>query len=309
MNERGWRLEYPGVTYEWGGLDPVGDPFRLFRGRARNTSVPEITDTEVETEVGGRPRQDGQWFGQDFRRGVTITFQLGLRGVAGAGAEQSVRQLLRAQQLAWRGDGVRMQPGALAKLTTMQDGRELTTYGRPRRWAANTNLVRQGEASAVATFDTMDDVWYGAEQLSRVDIVPPTSTQGITLPVAPPHVLGVNQEGPTTVLVDGVLPAWVTAEVFGPIANPVVKLAGGWEFRLSATILAGQSVTIDARPWRRTILSSAGASLAGKRLRQYAALADLQLQVGAAAVTLAGADPTGTSYMNLRWTPAHASMA
>lgn len=308
MNERGWRLEYPGVTYEWGGLDPVGDPFRLFRGRARNTSVPEYTDTEVEVEAGGRPRQDGQWFGQDFRRGLTITFQLAVRGVAGAGGEASVRQLLRAQQLAWRGDGVRMVPGALAKLTTLQDGRELTTYGRPRRWAANTSLIRQGEASAVATFDTMDDVWYGSEQSARIDIVPPTSTQGVTLPATPPHVLGVNQEVPASVLVDGVLPAWVTAEVVGPIANPIVKLTGGWEFRLSGTILAGTSVTIDSRPWRRTILTSSGASWAGKRLRQYAALSELQMQPGLAAVTLGGSDPTGTAYMNLRWTPAHASM-
>jgi hypothetical protein len=88
----------------------------------------------------------------------------------------------------------------------------------------------------------------------------------------------------------------------------VVRLAGGWELRLTGTLLAGQTVTADARPWVRTIVTDAAASWAGKVNRLYSRLADLQLQPGPATITLQGTDPTGTAYVNLRWTPAHASM-
>lgn len=310
MLAREWRLQYPGVDYSWSGVNPTGDPFRRFRGRASNREAPEFTDTELTVEDADRARQDGRTFGQDFRRGCTITFQLALTGagVNNAAAEQDCRRMLREQQLAWRGDGVRMTAGAMATLTTMQDGVELTTHGRPRRWAPNPAGLHAGEATAVATFDTMDDVWYSPAQQQRVDIVPPTSTQGVTLPVAPPHTLGAGQEAAGGITVAGVLPAWVSAEIHGPIANPVVKVAGGWEWRLQRTILAGTYVTLDARPWVRSVLTDAGGSLAGYLDRRYARLADGMLQPGAAAVTLAGADPTGTAYMILRWTPAHASM-
>lgn len=310
MLERQYRLQYPGVDYSWGGLDPA-DTFRRSRGRARNTAPPEFTDTELELETGGRPRQDGSWFGQDFRRGLTITFQLGVRGdgATNAATEASCRALMRAQQLAWRGDGVRLQAGAMAKLTTLQAGRELTTYGRPRRWAPNYGAVQMGEASAVATFDTMDDVWYGAEELVRINIVPPTSVGGMSLPVAPPFALSSGSVATSAILVSGVLPAWVTAEIHGPIINPVVQLAGGWELRIAGTLLAGQTVTADGRPWVRSVLTDGGASWAGKLNRAYSRLADLQLQPGPANITLSGTDPTGTAYVNLRWTPAHASMA
>lgn len=310
MLERQWRLTYPGVEYVWGGIDPVADPFRLFRGRPRNIAAPEWTDTDLATEDTDRPRQDGRSFGQDYRRGATGTFTLGVRGVGGSNVamQQSVRQLMRDQARAWRGDGVRLIPGAMAQLTTLQDGRELTTYGRPRRWAANYGQLYAGEATAVATFDTCSDAWYGLEEQVRIDIVPPTSTGGVTLPVALPHVLSSGGTAASDILVGGVLPAPVTVEIHGPIINPVVRLAGGWELRLTGTLLAGQTVTADARPWVRTILTDAGASWAGKINRLYSRLAELELQPGPANITLQGSDPTGTAYLVLRWTPAHASM-
>lgn len=310
MLERQYRLQYPGVDYTWGGIDPVGDPFRLFRGRTRTIAV-EWTDTELTLEDTDRPRQDGRRFGQDYRRGATGTFTLGARGVTGskAAAEASVRQLMREQARAWRGDGVRMIPGAMAQLTTMQDGRELTTYGRPRRWAPNYAQIHAGEATAVATFDTWSDAWYGAEQQVRIDIVPPTSTGGVTLPVSLPHTLSSGSVASSDIMVAGVLPAPVAAEIHGPIVNPVVQLAGGWELRLTGTLVAGQTVTADARPWVRTILTDTGASWAGTGLnRLYSRLAELELQPGPANITLQGTDPTGTAYVVLRWTPAHASM-
>lgn len=311
MLEREWRLTYPGVDYSWSGVDPVTDPFRRGRGRPKNREAPEFSDTELSTEDADRPRQDGRTFGQDFRRGMTITFQLSMEGTGAtnAAAEADTRRMMREQQLAWRGDGVRMTAGAMAQLTTCQGGAELTTYGRPRRWTPSYATIQAGRAVSVATFDTMDDAWYGAEQQHRVDIVPPTSIGGVTLPVAPPHALGSIESVTTAIMVDGVLPAWAAVEIHGPIVNPVVKLAGGWEVHLLHTLQAGQHVTLDGRPWARSALTGAGLSLAGYLDRRYARLADMSLQPGAATLTLAGSDPTGTAYMIVRWTPAHASMA
>ena len=170
MFERGWRLRHGSVSYEWGGRNPA-DPFRRNLGRVYNLQAPDVSEVQIVSEDAPRPRADVVRFGQDYRGGRTWTFTLGVK----AGSERAAELLLGEVERAWRGDGVRLAAGALAQLTTQVNGQERTVYGRPRRFTPNYSLLSAGEASAIATFDTQDDVWYGPEQSLRVDLAPSAS--------------------------------------------------------------------------------------------------------------------------------------
>lgn len=310
MLEGEWRLQAPGIDVSWGGVDPA-DPFRRNRGRVTLREAPDFTDTELLLEDTARPRQDGIRFGQDYRRGKTITFQLQIKGAGSTNvaASASCRAMLAALELAWRGDGVRLIPGAMASLTVRVAGAERRVYGRPRKYAPNLANIALGEATAVATFDTADDVWYGPEQQLTVQLARPASEGGVALPLALPTPLATSQTVAGGLSVGGTLPAYISAEVHGPITNPTVGLTSGWQLRLVDVVTSGSTVTLDAQPWQRTILDSAGASRAGKLDRTKSRLSDARMSPGAAEVSLKGTDLSGTAYMVLRWSPAYASMA
>lgn len=299
--ERGWQLAYPGVVYEWGGVNPA-DPFRRNLGRPITMAPPAVSDTELETDDSAEPRQDGVRFGSDFRRGRTWTFTLGIKGTTRAGAEAFLSELERV----WRGDGVRLTPGAYAAVSfrpTAGIGLR-TMYGRPRKFTPVYDLVHAGQASALVTFDARDDLWYGSEQSVRVDLAP-SAAGGISAPFVTPLVVASTSQNAEAVVVDGNMGAVVAAELHGPIVNPTVRLTNGWSVKLATTLLAGQVVTLDARPWARTILRSDGASYAGYRARGQG-LADMVLPPGVNELALLGSDPSGTGYMALRWQTVHA---
>lgn len=300
--ERQWVLEHPGVSFAWGGVNPA-NPFRLPRG-VYNLEPPEQAATTVTTEDAEHVRRDGMRFGQDYRAGRTWTFTLGVKGTSPANA----RQLLADAELAWRGDGVRMIPGAMASLTTMVGGQLRTVYGRPRLFTPSYAKLAASEASAVATFDTFDDCFYGPEQQLRIDMTASPASGGAIFPAVFPLVFATSGANAGGLTVGGTLPAFVAAEVHGPIGNPrVYSPTAGWALKLASSLVAGQVVTLDARPWSRRIVTPDGASLAGK-LDRLGPLSAASLKPGPHEVGLQGTDPTGTAYVMLRWQTAHASM-
>ena len=310
--EQQWRLAYAGVEYLWGGIDPA-DPFKRWLGRGSNAEAPEWSDTELELETWGRPRQDGVGFGQDFRRGKTVTFQLIFKGAGSTNAATRAHasQLIADAERAWLAEdeaGERLAPGQLATLTTRYGGVERTIYGRPRKFTPIYATLASGQARAVATFDCASDTWFGDEESLRVDMVPPTSTGGVALPVALPHPIASGEVVAGAVVNAGTRPSWLAVDVHGPITNPVVTLVGRWQLRLSGTIAAGRHVTVDPRPGFRSIVNDQGASWANAYSRSYASPSDMRMPVGASELTLGGVDVTGSSYVIARWAPAYASM-
>ena len=173
--EQQWRLAYAGVEYLWGGIDPA-DPFKRWLGRGSNAEAPEWSDTELELETWGRPRQDGVGFGQDFRRGKTVTFQLIFKGAGSTNAATRAHasQLIADAERAWLAEdeaGERLAPGQLATLTTRYGGVERTIYGRPRKFTPIYATLASGQLRAVReTFDCASDTWFGDEESLRMDI-------------------------------------------------------------------------------------------------------------------------------------------
>lgn len=303
MLERQWLLEYPGVSFAWGGRDPVNNPFRLPRG-VFNSAAPAWGEAAVTTEDADRPRDDGVLFGQDWRGGMTATFELGMAGTT----EMHARQLQAEAQRAWRGDSIRGVPGAVAALTTQVGGQLRTVYGRPRKFTPGPVVPQTCRASATATFDCVTDVWYGPEQTVRIDLPTAPAGGGLTFPFTWPAVFAGSAEAGGGVTVAGTLPSPVVAELYGPISNPALRMTGLWTLPLTTSIPAGQMVTLDSRPWRQTILRGDGASLAGF-LSRTARLSTAVMPPGSYEAALIGSDPTGTAYALVRWQNAYAGLS
>jgi hypothetical protein len=179
-------------------------------------------------------------------------------------------------------------------------------YGRPRRAAPNHTGRKAGLIGYLADFACADDVFYGPRQSVRVDRVPPPSG-GFVSPLVTPVTTIAPSVQAGSVTIAGDLRTWLVAAVHGPIANPVVKVTNRWSLTLLTTVAAGEVVTLDSRPWARTVTRSDGASLAGA-LTRSSRLSRAWLEPGTYEVSLGGTDATGTAYMDLSWEASYAGL-
>ncbi|MFG2795742.1 hypothetical protein [Streptomyces pseudovenezuelae] len=272
----------------------------------------EVKDTDVTAGDTPLPREDGIRHGQDYTTGAIITFEVGVDTVDDGdtllerhGANLDAVSVMKQ---AWDAKAVRDRMATPAVLSTTQGGRARRWYGRPRQYAkAASKLTRQGYTPVVATFaaihtGSFDDV----EQSVRVDMAPPPH-RGIVGPLKDP--LTMVGEGavrvPGQITVGGNRPAWPVITITGPISQPVCELVGKWKLGLNLTLKAGEKVTVDPRPWVRTVLRGSG-SVAGLITRGSPLLEDLLIPPGRQDFVLRGTDATATASMTVAWRDAYA---
>jgi hypothetical protein len=160
----------------------------------------------------------------------------------------------------------------------------------------------------VCNFVCVDATAYDdTEKSERVDLNPPPH-RGLVGPLAEP--LSMTGQGATTVpgevVIGGKRPTWPVIRIYGPISNPACEVVGSWKAELTGlTLTAGQYVTIDPRPWTRTVLRNSGGSAAGSLTRASPRLMDMLLPVGRHDFILRGTDATGLSYMTVSWRDAY----
>lgn len=285
LSDGQWQLVYGSTAYTFGSLPVV------------NRTAPDLGDVPVTVDDQANPREDGIALGVDLFGGRTITFDLNLLG----DTEAEVRAMLTALRLAWRADQVRKTPGAVAELHTSTVGRERVVYGRPRRFYPDDSLAPKGLIRAAATFACVDDCWYDpAETAVVVGLVPPPSG-GLVAPLVAPLTVTPETVSPGSATVAGDLPAWPIVTFYGPVLNPVCQITNLWTLGLAASIPAGDSVTVDTRPWVRTVLTQAGGSLAGALTSDSVWLKHAAIPPGSYEVALRGTDNTGTASMRLAW--------
>ncbi|MEU5181158.1 hypothetical protein AB0G49_14010 [Streptomyces longwoodensis] len=309
LTEGEWNLSYaangvhPGANFTFG---TVASGYYLLEPY-------EITYGDVEDGDTPMPREDGARFGQDYRGQATITFEVGVDTVDQAstrlGRYGANLDAVSVMGQAWDGKAIRQRMAAPAVLRTVQGGRERLFYGRPRKFApAASKLTRQGYTPVVCTFVCVDGKAYSdVEQMIRVDMTPPPH-RGLIGPLAEP--LSMVGQGATKVpgeaVIAGKAPSWPVIRFYGPISNPGCEVVGGWKLAFSGlTLAAGQTVTVDPRPWARTVLRNNGASVAGLLTRASPRLQDLLLPVGRHDFLLRGTDRTGLSYMTISWRDAY----
>src|SRR5690606_34404251 len=136
-------------------------------------------------------------------------------------------------------------------------------------------------------------------------LVPPPSG-GFVTPFVFPLTTTAAQQIPGQMTSGGLVETWPVVTINGPVQRPKVELTDLWFVELDANLAGDQSVTIDTRPWARTVLRNDGASLAGKLTRRSARLSKATIPPGSQfQVRFSGTDLTGTASMSLRFRDAY----
>ena len=287
-----WRLVYAGTDYTFGT-----GACEVF-----NLTAPDLGDIGLRVADADNPRTDGLSFGTDYRSGRTITFDLGVQG----GTETDVRRSMQALASVWRGDAVRSTPGAMAELHSKYRGEERVAFGRPRRFAPILKEAKAGLGTATADFQAADDLFYSAvEHVASVALVPAPGG-GLIAPLATPLATTESSDRSVGLTVTGELPTWPVITIDGPITNPEVEIVGLWRMTFNTTVAYDEVLTIDTRPWARTITRN-GASAAGTVSPTSSRLSSSSIPPGTYELALRGSSPSGTPVAHVRWRDAYST--
>lgn len=276
----------------------------------------EVTTFDIgaaEAQVGDLdlPGQDGTVFGRDTKTGVELTFELSVLTRTPEQAKHEWGELATR----WDAPQVRRSPRAVVPLRMRQPGdRSVVVWGRPRSLERTSTLalMKVGRVDGVATFQTADAYFYddvgggegGARSITLTLVA--SGGSGIVWPVEWPAVWGSQGERQDAVVNRGDSPSWPVITFYGPVAQPSIEIVGtGRRLSLDTTLAYDRSITVDTRPWARTILRDDGASFAGAT--RGAALSDFQLPVGQTVLAYRGSDASGQSRCVIEWRDAYST--
>ncbi|MFJ3793559.1 hypothetical protein [Kitasatospora sp. NPDC090091] len=319
LREGQWQL-----TYDGDGTRPgAALTFGTLSTSIYLLSEPAVDYAEGTTGDAPLPLEDGVRFGQDTTATQTISFELAVDTVAAAAtpAGRHTANLGAVDNLlaTWDAAAIRRRMGAVATLRTMQGGRIRRTYGRPRHIApANSRFTRQGSTSMVATFVGTDTLWFDDLEESTTPTAAPAPIRGLKAPLtaALSQRVPAPPQPPGAMAVAGTVPTWPVITIFGPGRNPALTFLGPgrtpWgdlaqrmTVGLDLILGDGEWVTIDPRPWARTVLRNGTASVAGALTRSSPRMQDMVLPPGLQHVRYSVTDDTGTSRATVAWRPAH----
>jgi hypothetical protein len=260
-------------------------------------------DWQPTTQEGVNPITGARIFGRDTDSPATWTFACHVN------REDTVTALasLAAMGAKWKSSKWRAT-GAVAMMRYCLGGRTRVVFGRPRRFSAKPdNLILGGYLPPLATFDLVDSNTYDeVEQFVDMQLAP-SVIGGFATPFEAP--LTIEQEAdsfqPGAMVLGGDTEAGYAVDFFGPVTNPSVVI-GNSTIGLTGTIPAGQSVTVDTRPWSQGMFPSAGAR--GVTLTAATRLARALVSPGAYQVIFRGTDATGTARCRVRWRNAHSTL-
>lgn len=261
---------------------------------------------------------DGVIPGRDVFAGLVPSWEILCETNGGGDSFDAAGAFLRA----WRGDGVRRVSQGVQVIRMKRPGREtVRVYGRTRRAtpvrSRNTGV---GLVPIVADAMSVADAYYSDTRASVTVGILPGEGGGFVWPADgvefPLSTVGATEQQ-STIHHEGDVDTWpiitIRAGQNGSLDRPSVALldnADGstlWQIALNLTLLAGQSVTLDYRPWVRTVIRENGASLPGARAR-VSTPADLcVIPPGVWPVSLSGTDATGTASVTVEWEDAYAA--
>lgn len=303
------QFELKGVVFGW------GCPVDVHSG-GWNPGGKNVRNRDVE-----HPTRDGMRPGRDLAGSQTHAFSLFANQENEHDAWAAVEQL----QYAWDADDERMTAGEVLALRYNIAGQTRRVYGRPRRWTpSSTETGVTGRIDIEADFVTVDQIVYEDElQSETFPIAPPTDvTAGMIPPVIMPFT---SSAGVSTTIYDIAVggtrstPVWITFEADYGLADASIRITEktkptgapesyqltDWTAALRDPVLAGDPVTIDARPWITAATKSSGG---GARVNpRVTRIHQMWLPPGEHAVAFTGNDPTGTATATVSWRNARRS--
>jgi len=285
-----WKLAYSGVSQTFGD---GGIYFREF---------PLPGTPETEDQDGTYPSDDGGTVGEDLHGSVTIACQLGVDGWS----ELETRDNWDRLRGVWSGDEIRRRTGAVAELTS---DRGRSAIGRPRKIAPTRSYLHETppRMDLEAEYLAVDELWYGPWQSQRVGLGARGSS-GIRFPIVFPMVSTPPSQRDDLFVVGGTKPTWFVGVIEGPISSPDLRVDNRLRFAFPGLTLAfDQSVTIDTRPWARSVLRNDGVSLAGVMDPTSTLLSQGRITPGQHLLTIRGVSATGSAHGVARWRDAFAT--
>lgn len=304
--------------YQYELLYPSGETALLFG--TEDTQYLTLTPPQIEGGGEGtlgdqnRPGEDGRAFGTDFLTGKSISFEMGVL-TDRASTDQDVihRANLDAIDLmssVWEDRRFRDGTGTVGTLRSCQAGTTYRCFGRPRNFAEATGMfTRKGYTPVTAEFHLVDNNWYSDTlNSSTMRLVVPTG-HGLIGPLKSPLSSALVTDANTGITVGGTAATWPVIIFHGPVTNPsmwINNATGKILVKVNGSLKAGETLTIDPRPWARTVLRSDRASLAGWLTAGSTMMRDMLLYPGVYDLHYTGTDPTVTSYVEVQWRDARA---
>lgn len=265
---------------------------------------------DVREADGERPQEDGVMFGRDYAGGKSVTYEIGVLTDAQnlLGVDDPHRSNLDALDVIegwWRDRRLRDKPSAMAVLRSCEAGQTWRCYGRPRGYEESAGkLTASGYTPIVCRFNLIDDRWYSDTVEETEAPLQPSTEGGIVFPLVSVGTFLFSSvaetAGHTVAVITGARETWPWVEFQGPSLNPSVTI-GDTFVGLNARLLDGDSITVDPRPWKRTVLRGDGANFAGSLNPKTPPLRDLLLDPGTYDVQYRATDATGSSRAIVRW--------
>lgn len=259
---------------------------------------------DVRSEDQARPQRDGDMVGRDFLGGTTWRLDM----TTDQQDLTSALAVAAALEAAWKNPAVRLNPLVKVPLSYQVDGRWRRVYGRPDRYQgfAETLATLQGVGHVTCDFRVTDPLTYDDEASTVTLTIVPASTGGLEAPLVAP-LSTVRSSAPRAGLVvnrgDAPTPLGVT--FYGPVTDPWVRAAAGWEVALIGSLAYDQAVMVD--PMGGTVTRQDGAPAAGLLTRRTR-LSGTALAPGTNELTFGGTDSTGTARAVLSWRNAYYSI-
>jgi hypothetical protein len=268
---------------------------------------------DLSVDDGGFDPGSAEWIVQDGTNPLDGTTQFGRDSLAGETwawnahvnrtDETEALETLRRVRKAWRARATAKDPGKMSVIRYQMDGKRRRTYGRPRRLAAPPdNKILTGYVPVTMDFKTVTPLTFDdLEQMTTVNFNS-TSNGGLRFPVAFPASPLPPGERQGSILVGGDAPTYPVYTFVGPIVNPWIM----WDDRkwtFNASLNDGIRMTVDTRPWKRTIVANGSYAPGALGRRQY--LQDMTIDPGGHEVVFGGLSSFGTAQLEFRWRDAY----
>lgn len=265
---------------------------------------PTIDQTDPANGDVQRVREDGVAFGEDYLGSKTYTFEVGALFDKEPDPHYAVTEALDTLQSVWQDERFRDVSGAYAVLRSNIGGRVTRCYGRPRRYADTpSRLTHKGYTPVIMDFSVSDGRWYDdEEQVVATPLISPVSGY-LMPPLMAPLTTEGSGDAEAVMTVSGKKATWPVIELHCPngATNPSLQIGNEFTVTLNAIIPANSVVTVDPRPWSRSVLRQDGASFAGKLSYDTPPLRRMLVKAGTHVLTFQAIDETGTAYAQVRW--------
>jgi hypothetical protein len=268
-------------------------------------------DLPIFTQGDGFDTGDDTVIDQDQVNPITGANMMG-RDVIGAGewtwtlatrAEEPEEALAEVSKLAsvWRNRGEGFDTGDIKALRYAVGGRTRRIYGRPRRFTSKpVDSLVYGLLAPLASFKRADALHYDDVEQVVTMTMKPAETGGAVLPATFPLTFERDPDyvPASAMLVGGDARTWPVISFTGPVTNPSVTI-GDVTIALAGTIGEGGTVTIDTRPWARSVTRSGNTS--GASLARATRMTRAAFRPGAYSAVYRGVDTSGNSRCQIRW--------